>query len=137
MLEHLSPIHDVREPWPVAHPASAVLSIRVRRFLTVSSSAGPWFGHGAIRPHVVWFAEMPLFMAEIDAALAERGLFVSIGISGDLCPAAGFLDGACTGGANIVELDLEPSRGASPFAQGGHGPAATVVPAFVQRLLAR
>jgi len=90
---------------------------------------------GGMRPHVVWFGEMPLAMPQIEAALERCGLFVSIGTSGQVYPAAGFVM-QCRGRARTVELNLEPSAGASLFDEAIHGPAATVVPAFVARLLA-
>ncbi|MFQ5955435.1 MAG: Sir2 family NAD+-dependent deacetylase [Kiloniellales bacterium] len=91
---------------------------------------------GRMRPHVVWFGEMPLQMERITAALGRCGLFVSIGTSGSVYPAAGFVEQArMVAGAHTVELNLEPSEGASEFAEQIYGPAGEVVPAYVQRLL--
>jgi NAD-dependent deacetylase len=90
---------------------------------------------GTLRPHVVWFGEMPLHMAEIDAALAAADLFVSIGTSGNVYPAAGFVAQARQAGIRTVELNLEPSEGASLFDEARYGPAGTLVPAFVDELL--
>jgi NAD-dependent deacetylase len=92
-------------------------------------------GSGTLRPHVVWFGEMPLHMAEIDAALAAADLFVSIGTSGNVYPAAGFVAEARQAGIRTVELNLEPSEGASLFDEARYGPAGTLVPAFVDELL--
>ena len=91
---------------------------------------------GEMRPHVVWFGEMPLGMDAIEGALAAAGLFVSIGTSGNVYPAAGFVQAARRAGARTVELNLEPSEGASFFDEARHGPASEIVPAFVRRLLA-
>jgi NAD-dependent deacetylase len=91
---------------------------------------------GEMRPHVVWFGEMPLGMDRIEEALAAAGLFVSIGTSGNVYPAAGFVQQARRAGARTVELNLEPSEGASFFDEARHGPASEIVPAFVRRLLA-
>ncbi|HEY0833980.1 MAG TPA: Sir2 family NAD+-dependent deacetylase [Azospirillum sp.] len=91
---------------------------------------------GGLRPDVVWFGEMPYHMERIMAALADCDLFVSIGTSGNVYPAAGFVAEARAGGAHTVELNLEPSAGATQFAEAIHGPAGTAVPAFVRRLLA-
>ncbi|MCW0235811.1 MAG: NAD-dependent protein deacylase [Ferrovibrio sp.] len=92
---------------------------------------------GSLRPHVVWFGEMPLYMDAIDDALALCDLFVSIGTSGQVYPAAGFVaDVRRRGQAHTVELNLDPSDGFSLFAEKIYGPATDVVPAFVQRLLA-
>ncbi len=91
---------------------------------------------GGLRPHVVWFGEMPLEMERIYAALAECGLFVSIGTSGTVYPAAGFVDEARAAGARTVELNIEPSEGHSLFGERIYGPAGRIVPDFVRRLLA-
>ncbi len=91
---------------------------------------------GALRPHVVWFGEMPLEMERIYAALGACDLFVSIGTSGNVYPAAGFVQKARTmAGAHTLELNLEPSEGATAFAEARYGPATELVPAFVDRLL--
>ncbi|RMD65307.1 MAG: NAD-dependent protein deacylase [Alphaproteobacteria bacterium] len=91
---------------------------------------------GRLRVHVVWFGEMPLEMERIFAALETCGLFVSIGTSGNVYPAAGFVEEARRGGrAHTVELNLEPSQGHSLFAERHYGPASRVVPAFVERIL--
>jgi NAD-dependent deacetylase len=91
---------------------------------------------GAMRPHVVWFYEMPFEMERIGAALARCDLFVSIGTSGNVYPAAGFVaDVRAHGRAHTVELNLEPSEGASLFAERIHGPAGRVVPQWVDGLL--
>ena len=91
---------------------------------------------GRLRPHVVWFGEMPLEMDAIYRALDGCGLFVSIGTSGNVYPAAGFVNHLrARGGAHTAELNLEPSEGASLFAETRYGLATQVVPAFVERLL--
>ena len=91
---------------------------------------------GRMRPHVVWFGEMPLEMERIAAMLSICDLFVSIGTSGSVYPAAGFVQEARLAGALTVELNLEPSDGRSLFAERHYGPATQIVPAFVERLLA-
>lgn len=88
---------------------------------------------GGMRPDVVWFGEMPYQMDEIDAALAACDLFLSIGTSGNVYPAAGFVAQAREAGAHTVELNLEPSEGM--FAEAIHGKATQVVPAYVEKLL--
>jgi NAD-dependent deacetylase len=90
---------------------------------------------GGMRPDVVWFGEMPYHMDEIAQLLAAADLFISIGTSGNVYPAAGFVAGALATGAHTVELNLEPSEGVSLFAEAIHGPATQVVPAFVDELL--
>ncbi len=87
----------------------------------------------ALRPDIVWFGEMPMGMDRIADALDECGLFVSVGTSGMVYPAAGFVADAAH--ARTVELNLEPSAGSALFDETQHGPATQVVPAFVERLL--
>ena len=91
---------------------------------------------GGMRPHVVWFGEMPLDMELIYEALGGCGLFISIGTSGNVYPAAGFVQEARARGAHTVELNLEPSEGASLFVDRRYGPATEIVPAYVEELLA-
>jgi len=90
---------------------------------------------GGMRPDVVWFGEMPYRMDEIYDALANCDLFISIGTSGSVYPAAGFVMEARRAGAHTVELNLEPSQGISAFHEAIHGPATRVVPAYVDALL--
>jgi len=90
---------------------------------------------GGMRPDVVWFGEMPYRMEEIYQALTVCDLFISIGTSGNVYPAAGFVMEAKQAGAHTVELNLEPSEGASLFAEAIHGRATEVVPAYVEKLL--
>jgi NAD-dependent deacetylase len=90
---------------------------------------------GGLRPDVVWFGEMPYHMDSITEALNEADLFISIGTSGNVYPAAGFVSEARRSGAHTVELNLEPSEGASLFAEAHHGKATEIVPEYVERLL--
>lgn len=90
---------------------------------------------GFMRPDVVWFGEMPREMERIQDALRHCDLFVSIGTSGMVYPAAGFVEEAQAAGAHTVELNLDPSEGASLFAEKHYGKATEVVPAYVETLL--
>lgn len=90
---------------------------------------------GAARPHVVWFGEMPLHMDEIEDALAQADLFVSIGTSGSVYPAAGFVTQARALGVATCEINLEPSANAYVFDEKLYGPASEVVPAWVDKIL--
>lgn len=90
---------------------------------------------GSLRPDIVWFGEMPYRMTEIYAALAACDLFLSIGTSGTVYPAAQFVAEARHHGAQCVELNLEPSHGVSLFHDARQGPASALVPAFVRELL--
>jgi NAD-dependent deacetylase len=89
---------------------------------------------GRLRPHVVWFGEMPLHLERIYPELAACDLFISIGTSGQVYPAAGFVAEA-GGRAHTVELNLAPSDGHGLFAEQVYGPASQVVPDYVRRLL--
>jgi len=92
---------------------------------------------GRLRVDVVWFGEMPYHLERIFAALSECDLFVSIGTSGSVYPAAGFVQEVRdVGRAHSVELNLEPSEGSPLFAERRHGAAGEIVPAFVDELLA-
>jgi NAD-dependent deacetylase len=95
----------------------------------------PACGRPATRPDVVWFGEMPYRMDEIDAHLATSDLFVSIGTSGAVYPAAGFVAEARRHGARTLELNLEPSEGAGLFHAARRGPATRLVPAWVDEVL--
>lgn len=96
----------------------------------------PECGEAALRPDVVWFGEMPYQMDEIFAALREADLFVSIGTSGAVYPAAGFVRNARELGAATLELNLEPSQGTAWFDEARHGPATQIVPEWVEEMLA-
>jgi NAD-dependent deacetylase len=96
----------------------------------------PACGARALRPDVVWFGEMPYRMGEISAALRNADLFVSIGTSGAVYPAAGFVRDARDLGARTLELNLEASQGSSWFHESRLGAATELVPAWVEELLA-
>lgn len=89
-----------------------------------------------MRPHVVWFGEMPLGMDRIHDALNQADLFISIGTSGAVYPAAGFVHEAAMHGAHTVEINLEPSAVESEFAEKRYGKASVLVPELVDELLA-
>lgn len=91
---------------------------------------------GGVRPHIVWFGEMPLDLDRIYEALANAELFVAIGTSGAVYPAAGFVSAARRGGLRTFELNLEPSDNAALFHGGEYGPASKIVPAWVDTVLA-
>ncbi|MBZ4023762.1 NAD-dependent protein deacylase [Rhodobacter sp. TJ_12] len=90
----------------------------------------------ATRPDIVWFGEMPYRMEEIWPALRRANLFVSIGTSGNVYPAAGFVADAMHAGVPTLELNLEPSTGTRMFDEARHGPATRIVPAWVREMLA-
>jgi NAD-dependent deacetylase len=90
---------------------------------------------GHMRPHVVWFGEIPMHMDTVQKALESADLFLSIGTSGAVYPAAGFVAIARNTGAHTVELNLEKSFGASLFHEAVYGPATKVVKEYVENLL--
>jgi NAD-dependent deacetylase len=103
----------------------------------IDRPACPECGEAALRPDIVWFGEMPYRMDEIFAALEEADLFVSIGTSGAVYPAAGFVRNARELGVETLELNLEPSQGTGWFDEARHGPASALVPAWVEEVLSR
>jgi NAD-dependent deacetylase len=89
-----------------------------------------------MRPHVVWFGEVPFELPRIYAALVRADLFVAIGTSGQVYPAAGFVSHVkARGNGRCCEINLAPTDGHSLFDEGHYGPATAVVPAFVETLL--
>jgi len=91
---------------------------------------------GMVRPDIVWFGEMPYEMERIDEALRNCDLFVSIGTSGAVYPAAGFVQSARYVGARTLEMNLEPSLGSIYFDESRTGPASKLVPEWVEQILA-
>ena len=90
---------------------------------------------GALRPDIVWFGEMPYHMDRIERALASADLFVSIGTSGAVYPAAGYVQTARYHGARTLELNLEPSAGSVFFHESRMGAAGKLVPDWVEEML--
>lgn len=90
---------------------------------------------GRMRPDIVWFGEMPYQMDTIYRALGQADLFVAIGTSGHVYPAADFVEEAKLSGARTIELNLEVSENADSFDETIHGKATETVPAFVEGLL--
>lgn len=90
---------------------------------------------GGLRPDVVWFGETPYGIDAIQQSLSACDLFVSIGTSGEVYPAAGFVHDARMNGAHTVELNLEPSTNARDFLEGRYGPASEVVETWVADMI--
>lgn len=144
ITQNIDPLHEMAGTRNLVHMHGEILKCLCDR----CGSKHPWEGDltvdlacpacaetGGMRPDVVWFGEMPYCMEEIYEALAACDLFISIGTSGNVYPAAGFVMEARGAGAHTVELNLEPSEGARLFAEAIHGPATKVVPAYVEKLL--
>jgi NAD-dependent deacetylase len=151
--EHGGDVLTVTQNIDVLHEAAGTVNlIHMHGELTRALCAGcgtstPWSedlsveiacqacGAASMRPDVVWFGEMPREMDRIYEALQACDLFISTGTSGSVYPAAGFVAEARASGAHTVELNLEPSDGATLFAEAFYGPATEIVPAYVERLL--
>ncbi len=110
-----------RQPWQASLPPGSVCSI----------CAAP-----VLRPDIVFFGEMPYQMDVIETALAQADMFVSIGTSGAVYPAAGFVQTARHYGAETLELNLDPSAGSLFFHETRIGPAGKLVPDWVDAMLA-
>jgi NAD-dependent deacetylase len=86
------------------------------------------------RPDIVWFGEMPYHLERIDTAMASADLFVSIGTSGAVYPAAGLVNEARRNGITTLELNLEPSQGSHFFDENRLGKAGEIVPLWVKEI---
>ena len=145
VTQNIDNLHERAGSKNLVHMHGEILSARCLR----CGVAGPWSADmdletpcpacgkaGGLRVDVVWFGEMPMEMDRILTALEACDLFVSIGTSGSVYPAAGFVQELrMAGRAHTVELNLEPSEGHSLFAERHYGPASRIVPEFVERIL--
>jgi len=145
ITQNIDNLHERAGSRNLIHMHGEILSARCQR----CGVTGPWSVDmaletpcptcgktGGLRVDVVWFGEMPLAMDRILTAIENCDLFVSIGTSGSVYPAAGFVQEVrMAGRAHTVELNLEPSEGHSLFAERHYGPASRVVPEFVERIL--
>ena len=91
---------------------------------------------GGLRPHIVWFGEMPLQMDEIYSALEQCDLFIAVGTSGNVYPAAGFVQAAASVGAHTIEVNLEPSAVQSAFSETHYGLASVELPGLLKEIVA-
>jgi NAD-dependent deacetylase len=145
VTQNVDDLHDRAGSRRLLHMHGELLSA----LCTACGAARPWAGPlldphscpactrpGTLRPDIVWFGEMPYHMGAITAAIERCDLFVSIGTSGAVYPAAGFVQWAREAGAQTLELNLEPSAGTAMFGEARHGPAGTLVPAWVDDVLA-
>ena len=145
VTQNIDNLHERAGSRNLVHMHGEILSARCLR----CGVAGPWSADmdlettcavcaqvGALRVDVVWFGEMPMAMDRILTALEACDMFVSIGTSGSVYPAAGFVQELrMAGRAHTVELNLEPSEGHSLFAERHYGLASRIVPEFVDRIL--
>lgn len=95
----------------------------------------PACGAPTARPDIVWFGEMPYHMERIEAALSRADIFAAIGTSGNVYPAAGFVQMATYAGAKTVEMNLDPSTTVTLFEETRPGKASVTVPQWVESIL--
>lgn len=110
-------------------------AFEIRRDLLLEDCCDTCGGLGTLRPDIVWFGEVPYHMEAIQEALSRCDLFIAIGTSGNVYPAAGFVSLANQVGAHTVEINLEPSLTQSRFKEKLYGKAGEVLPNYIQQLL--
>jgi NAD-dependent deacetylase len=144
VTQNVDDLHDRAGSRNLIHMHGELMKARCLRCAAVSSCPGdlsagtpcPACGQsGGMRPHVVWFGEMPLEMERIGEALAHCEVFAAIGTSGQVYPAAGFVQ-EVPRGTRTVELNLERTETTPLFREARHGTATETVPRFVADLLA-
>ena len=144
VTQNIDDLHERAGSASVIHMHGELLKARCGRCEAVR----PWFDDltvahacpdcgraGTMRPHVVWFGEIPLGMDPIDRALREAHLFVAIGTSGAVYPAAGFVAEARAYGLRTCEINLEAADNADLFDEQRLGAASETVPAWVEEVL--
>jgi NAD-dependent deacetylase len=145
VTQNVDDLHERAGAKRLIHMHGELRSALCRRCGARSPFDGDMIGHppcracgerGDLRPDIVFFGEIPYRMETIEAGLERADLFVSIGTSGAVYPAAGFVRLARAAGADTLELNLEPSAGTALFAAAEFGPAGLLVPAWVDHLLA-
>jgi NAD-dependent deacetylase len=144
VTQNIDDLHERAGSAHVLHMHGELLKVRCGRCeavrpwlddLTVSRACPDCGWVGALRPHVVWFGEMPLAMDLIDGALRAADLFVAIGTSGAVYPAAGFVAEARAYGLPTCEINLEAADNADLFDEQRLGSASDTVPQWVQEIL--
>ncbi len=145
VTQNVDDLHERAGSHPVLHMHGELLKARClacggvtawQAELGAGEACSACAAPGRLRPHVVWFGEMPMHMPAIAAALETADLFVAIGTSGAVYPAAGFVQEARAGGTRTCELNLAPSDNAWMFDEAHYGPATAVVPAWADAVLA-
>ena len=143
ITQNIDDLHERAGSRAVVHMHGELLKMRcekcggafgVRGDLSAESVCESCKAAGGLRPDIVWFGEMPYELERIEAALAGCDLFASVGTSGNVYPAAGFVRRARAAGAECVELNLEPSAGEAYFDRAFYGPATKVVREFFDGL---
>ena len=144
ITQNIDNLHEQGGSENVLHMHGEILKVRCKQTQTLFDCNGPvdiedlcecCQQAGNLRPHIVWFGEMPLYMDEIYEQLARCDLFVAIGTSGNVYPAAGFVQMANQAGARTLEINLEQSNVATEFDEAIYGKAGEVLPTWVNELL--
>ena len=144
VTQNIDDLHERAGAHAVVHMHGELLRVRCiacravnpwRDDLGIEDSCPSCRQIGKLRPHVVWFGEMPLHMKLIEDAFDRADLFVAIGTSGSVYPAAGLVAKARERGVRTCELNLEPSDNAHLFDVCCYGVATTNVTAWVDELL--
>ena len=144
VTQNIDDLHERAGSASVIHMHGELLKARCGRCrvvrpwlddLTVSDACLNCGAAGALRPHVVWFGELPLALDLIDQALRKADLFVAIGTSGAVYPAAGFVAEAHAYGLRTCEINLEAADNADLFDERRLGPASETVPVWVEELV--
>ena len=144
VTQNIDNLHERAGSQRLLHMHGEILKMRcsdsgqvypIDRDLSVEDRCECCNGPARLRPHVVWFGEMPMEMDRIYNALENCDLFISIGTSGNVYPAAGFVQLAREAGAHTVEINPEPSAVQSAFHDHIYGPAGEKVPEFTDGLL--
>ena len=144
VTQNIDDLHERAGSQRVLHMHGELLKARCRNCeaepvwrgdLTVEDACPDCAFPGALRPDVVWFGEMPLHLNDIDRALRNADLFVAIGTSGAVYPAAGFVAEARASGVATCEINLDAADNAHCFDEARYGPAGETVPAWVEEVL--
>lgn len=144
VTQNIDDLHERGGATPVVHMHGELLKARCvacghlrdqRGDLSMRDQCATCGAIGTMRPHVVWFGETPLFLEDIYQALSAADLFVAIGTSGSVYPAAGFVAEARMRGVRTCEINLEPSDNAAHFDERRYGSASVAVPAWVEKAL--
>ena len=143
ITQNVDDLHERAGSRQLAHMHGDLLSMRclacdtvlkIQEDLSVAAVCQSCHQSGVLRPDIVWFGEMPYRLPQIHDSLSCCGLFISIGTSGNVYPAAGFVQTAKAVGARCVELNLEKTSGEHFFDDSQYGPASKTVPDFFASL---
>lgn len=144
ITQNIDDLHERAGSRDVLHMHGEILKSRCEQCDQISSCAGDLSlnsvceacgANECLRPHVVWFGEMPFYLDKIEKALSEADWFVAIGTSGRVYPAAGFVSMASYAGAHTVEINLDEAAGSELFSECRRGKAGDLVPVWVDELL--